>query len=225
MIITSLYSILEDAQSVNQLQSAQVEAAVNDLRFGKPVIVVDDDDRENEGDLIMPAEMASPEWLAFIVRHTTGIVCVALEGDRADALGLPLMWEDTTDPFGTAFTVTVDAAHGITTGVSASDRARTIQLLADGASTADDFARPGHIFPLRAREGGVLARRGHTEATVDLARLAGFQPVGLLCELVNDNGEMMRGEELQRFAAENDLLVVSIEALAQYRAIQNAATA
>ncbi len=225
MIITSLYSILEDAQSVNQLQSAQVEAAVNDLRFGKPVIVVDDDDRENEGDLIMPAEMASPEWLAFIVRHTTGIVCVALEGDRADALGLPLMWEDTTDPFGTAFTVTVDAAHGITTGVSASDRARTIQLLADGASTADDFARPGHIFPLRAREGGVLARRGHTEAAVDLARLAGFQPVGLLCELVSDSGEMMRGDDLQSFAAENDLLVVSIDALAQYRAIQNAATA
>ncbi|MBO6639082.1 MAG: 3,4-dihydroxy-2-butanone-4-phosphate synthase [Roseitalea sp.] len=217
MIITSLYSILEEATALADDGRVQaVEAALSDLRAGRPVIVVDDDDRENEGDLIMPAEMASAEWLAFIVRHTTGIVCVAMEDKRADALHLPLMWQDTRDPFGTAFTVSVDAATGVSTGVAAKDRARTIRLLADPDAHAADFTRPGHVFPLRARAGGVRARRGHTEAAVELSRLAGLAPVGLLCELTRDDGHMMRRPDLEIFAAAHDLRIVSIEALVRH---------
>ena len=217
MIITSLYSILEEATAfADDSRFQAVEAALSDLRTGKPVIVVDDDDRENEGDLIMPAEMACAEWLAFIVRHTTGIVCVAMEEERADALHLPLMWQDTLDPFGTAFTVSVDAATGVSTGVAAKDRALTIRLLADPDARATDFTRPGHIFPLRARAGGVRARRGHTEAAVELSRLAGFAPVGLLCELTREDGDMMRRPDLESFGAAHDLRIVSIEALVRY---------
>lgn len=217
MITTSLYSIFEEAQAASShMEVPKVEAAINELQYGKPIIVVDDESRENEGDLIMPAEMATPEWVAFIVRHTTGIICVALEDERADALNLPLMCAQNADSFDTAFTVTVDAAHDITTGVSASDRARTIKLLADPSAEARDFVRPGHVFPLRARKGGVLKRRGHTEAAVDLSRLAGFAPVGLLCELVCDTGEMMRGDAMRQFAFENSLQIVSIEALSSY---------
>jgi 3,4-dihydroxy 2-butanone 4-phosphate synthase/GTP cyclohydrolase II len=186
---------------------------------GRPVVVVDDEDRENEGDLIFAAAWATPELLAFTIRYTSGYVCVALTGEDCDQLDLPPMFHTNQDKRGTAYTVTVDAREGVTTGISAADRARTIRLLADPDAQSVDFARPGHVVPLRAREGGVLRRPGHTEAGVDLARLAGLAPAGVLCEIVSvkDPGEMARREELEVFAAEHDLRLISIADLIAYR--------
>jgi 3,4-dihydroxy 2-butanone 4-phosphate synthase/GTP cyclohydrolase II len=197
--------------------SASVEAAVEAIRRGGMIVVVDDEDRENEGDLIMAAGCATPEALAFMVRHGSGIVCVAMERERLEQLELPLMSDDGSEAMGTAFTLTVDARHGTTTGVSAADRARTIEVLIDPATQPDDLRRPGHVFPLRSKRGGVLERAGHTEAAVDLARLAGHHPAGVLCELVNDDGTMSRLPDLERFAAQHDLPLLTIADLIAHR--------
>ncbi|HEX9506240.1 MAG TPA: bifunctional 3,4-dihydroxy-2-butanone-4-phosphate synthase/GTP cyclohydrolase II, partial [Acidimicrobiia bacterium] len=174
-------------------------------------------DRENEGDLIMAAEKMTPEAMAFMIRHTSGVICMPVEGTRLDELRIPLMVADNTESQRTAFTVSVDARHGTTTGISAADRATTVHTLLDEASGPEDLARPGHIFPLRYREGGVLKRAGHTEAAVDLARLAGLHPAGVLAEVVNDDGSMARLSTLEVFAAEHGLILVSIADLIRYR--------
>jgi 3,4-dihydroxy 2-butanone 4-phosphate synthase/GTP cyclohydrolase II len=196
-----------------------VDRAIADVAAGRPVIVVDDADRENEGDLIFAAEKATPELLAFMVRYTSGYVCVPLEGADCDRLDLPPMYHTNQDRRGTAYTVTVDAREGVSTGISAADRARTIRMLADPDSSASDFTRPGHVVPLRAKDGGVLRRPGHTEAAVDLARLAGLRPAGVLCEIVSQKAEydMARREELEIFAAEHDLKLIAIADLIAYR--------
>jgi 3,4-dihydroxy 2-butanone 4-phosphate synthase/GTP cyclohydrolase II len=194
-----------------------IEDAITAIDRGELVIVVDDANRENEGDLIIAAEKVTPEAMGFMVRHTSGVVCMPLEGDRLDELQLPMMVADNTTAYRTAFTVSVDAKRGTTTGISAADRATTVHTLIDRASTPDDLARPGHIFPLRYREGGVLKRAGHTEAAVDLARLAGLYPAGVLAEIVNDDGTMARLPELERFASEHDLQIISIADLIRYR--------
>ena len=191
--------------------------ALAELRAGRFLIVLDDEDRENEGDLIMPAEMATPEALAFCVNNTSGVICVGCPGDRLDALKLPAMVRNNEDPKCTAFTVTVDYKIGTTTGISAADRALTIRKLADTKASASEFTRPGHVFPLRAVPGGVLERGGHTEASVDLARLAGFKPLGFLCEIVNIDGTMMRRPELERMSAKHNIKMITIEALQKYR--------
>ncbi|MGB8963064.1 MAG: bifunctional 3,4-dihydroxy-2-butanone-4-phosphate synthase/GTP cyclohydrolase II [Pseudonocardiaceae bacterium] len=198
---------------------AGIDRAIADVAAGRPVIVVDDEERENEGDLIFAAARATPELLAFTVRYTSGYVCVALTGEDCDRLDLPPMFHTNQDKRGTAYTVTVDAREGVTTGISAADRAHTIRLLADPDSKSVDFARPGHVVPLRAKEGGVLRRPGHTEASVDLARLAGLPPAGVLCEIVSakDDGEMARRDELEVFAAEHDLALITIADLIAYR--------
>ena len=196
-----------------------VERAVEEVRRGRPVVVVDDEDRENEGDLIFAAELATPELLAFMVRYTSGYVCVPLPEADCDRLDLPPMFHTNQDKRGTAYTVTVDAREGVSTGISATDRARTIRLLAAPDASPADFTRPGHVVPLRAREGGVLRRPGHTEAAVDLARLAGLRPAGVICELVSqqDVGDMARLDECRAFAAEHDLAIISIADLIAYR--------
>ena len=195
----------------------EVETAVAAVAAGKFVVVLDDVDRENEADLIMAADHVTPEALAFMVRHTSGLVCVALTGERLDHLGLPLMVPKNTDGFGTAFTVSVDVRPGTTTGISAADRAATIRALVDDRCVGADFTRPGHVFPLRARPGGVLKRAGHTEAAVDLARLAGLSPAGVLCELVNDDGTMARGEQAARFADEHGLTILTVGQMIAFR--------
>jgi 3,4-dihydroxy 2-butanone 4-phosphate synthase/GTP cyclohydrolase II len=195
-----------------------VERAIADIAAGRAVVVVDDEDRENEGDLIFAAEKATPELLAFMVRYTSGYVCVPLTEAEADRLNLPPMFHTNQDARGTAYAVTVDAAEGISTGISAADRAHTIRLLADPKSQPGDLRRPGHVVPLRAKEGGVLRRPGHTEAAVDLARLAGLHPAGVLCEIVSqkDEGEMARRDELEVFAADHNLQIISIAELIAY---------
>jgi 3,4-dihydroxy 2-butanone 4-phosphate synthase/GTP cyclohydrolase II len=195
---------------------ATVRTALDQLRAGRMIVVIDDPDRENEGDLVMAAEFATPAGMAFMVRHTTGIICAPMPADRADTLGLPLMVADNTDPHATAFTISVDAAD-TGTGVSARDRAATVTALASKYTRRSDLRTPGHIFPLRANDGGVLVRAGHTEATVDLLRMAGLAKVGVISEIVADNGQMMRGEELFRFAAEHGLAVLSIADLIRER--------
>jgi 3,4-dihydroxy 2-butanone 4-phosphate synthase/GTP cyclohydrolase II len=196
-----------------------VERAIEAIRAGRAVVVVDDEDRENEGDLIFAAEKATPELLAFMVRYTSGYICVPLTEADCDRLNLPPMFHTNQDRRGTAYTVTVDAAEGIGTGISAVDRSHTIRLLADPDAHASDFRRPGHVVPLRAKEGGVLRRPGHTEAAVDLARLAGLQPAGVLCEIVSqkDEGDMARREELEVFCAEHELELITIAGLIEYR--------
>jgi 3,4-dihydroxy 2-butanone 4-phosphate synthase/GTP cyclohydrolase II len=197
---------------------ASIEDAVAAIGRGEIVVVVDDEDRENEGDLIMAAEFATPEKIAFFVKHTSGLICAPITNERADELDLPLMVAHNTESQRTAFTVTVDYRHGTTTGISAFDRARTIRSLIDPTTRADDLARPGHIHVLRAREGGVLKRAGHTEATVDLTRMAGLYPAGVLCEMVTADGMgMARLPELERFADEHDLKLISIAELVRYR--------
>ncbi|MDQ1516497.1 MAG: 3,4-dihydroxy 2-butanone 4-phosphate synthase / cyclohydrolase [Actinomycetota bacterium] len=197
--------------------SAAVQEAVAAVAAGRFVVVLDDADRENEADLIMAADHVTPEALAFMVRHTSGLVCVGMTGERLDELELPLMVPKNSDSFGTAFTVSVDYRPGTTTGISAADRAATIRALVDNASVGSDFTRPGHVFPLRARPGGVLKRAGHTEAAVDLARLSGLSPAGVLCELVNDDGTMARGEHAARFAADYGLPILTVGELIAYR--------
>lgn len=196
-----------------------VSAAIADIKAGKAVVVVDDEDRENEGDLIFAAELATPELVSFMVRYSSGYICVGMPNNDCDRLGLPPMVARNEDVRGTAYTVTVDAAEGIDTGISAIDRARTIKLLADPQSTIGTFNRPGHVVPLRAREGGVLVRQGHTEASVDLAVAAGLQPAGALCEIVSeeDPTSMARLPELRRFADKHDLKLISIEQLVEWK--------
>ncbi|MGV9711190.1 bifunctional 3,4-dihydroxy-2-butanone-4-phosphate synthase/GTP cyclohydrolase II [Gordonia sp. NPDC003424] len=196
-----------------------VERAIADIAAGKAVVVVDDEDRENEGDLIFAAEKATPELVAFMVRYTSGYLCVPLDGASCDRLGLPPMYSMNQDKHGTAYTVTVDAREGIGTGISAADRATTMRLLADPNASAVDFTRPGHVVPLRAKEGGVLRRPGHTEAAVDLARLAGFAPAGVICEIVSqkDEGHMAQTDELRVFADDHDLALISIADLISWR--------
>ncbi|HZA19139.1 MAG TPA: bifunctional 3,4-dihydroxy-2-butanone-4-phosphate synthase/GTP cyclohydrolase II [Pseudonocardiaceae bacterium] len=198
---------------------AGIERAIADVAAGRPVIVVDDEERENEGDLIFAAAQATPELLAFMVRYTSGYICVALTGDDCDRLELPPMYHTNQDKRGTAYTVTVDAREGVSTGISATDRAHTIRLLADPDAKSVDFVRPGHVVPLRAKEGGVLRRPGHTEAAVDLARLAGLPPAGVLCEIVSakDDGDMARRDELEVFAAEHHLALITIADMIAYR--------
>jgi 3,4-dihydroxy 2-butanone 4-phosphate synthase / GTP cyclohydrolase II len=195
----------------------EIENAIDAVARGELVVVVDDADRENEGDLIMAAERVTPETMAFMIRHTSGVICMPLEGERLDQLSLPLMVANNTESQRTAFTVSVDAIHGTTTGISAPDRATTVKALLDPNTHAEDLARPGHIFPLRYRVGGVLKRAGHTEAAVDLARLAGCYPAGVLAEVVNDDGTMARLPELERFAATHRLQLISIADLIRYR--------
>jgi 3,4-dihydroxy 2-butanone 4-phosphate synthase/GTP cyclohydrolase II len=194
-----------------------VEQAIKDIAAGRPIVVVDDADRENEGDLVFAAEAATPELLAFTIRHARGLICVPMLGEDLDRLQLPQMTSDNQEHMGTAFTVSVDARAGITTGISAADRSLTIQLLADPKSGADDFVRPGHLFPLRHTEGGVLRRHGHTEAAVDLARLAGLRPAGVVTEIVNEDGTMARLPRLREFADDHGLRLISIEQLIDYR--------
>ncbi|MET7487799.1 bifunctional 3,4-dihydroxy-2-butanone-4-phosphate synthase/GTP cyclohydrolase II [Streptomyces sp. NPDC005538] len=196
-----------------------VEQAIADIAAGRPVVVVDDEDRENEGDLVIAAEKATPEIIAFMMSECRGLICAPMEGEELDRLRLPQMVEDNTESMKTAFTVSVDASavHGVTTGISASDRATTLRLLASGTVEADDLVRPGHIFPLRARSGGVLVRNGHTEAAVDLARLAGLRPAGAIVEIAGEDGRMLRLPELIPFARKHGLTIISIEDLIAYR--------
>ncbi|HUZ44944.1 MAG TPA: bifunctional 3,4-dihydroxy-2-butanone-4-phosphate synthase/GTP cyclohydrolase II [Acidimicrobiales bacterium] len=197
---------------------APIEDAIDAIGRGEIVVVVDDEDRENEGDLIMAAEFATPEKIAFFLAHTSGLICVPMTGERLDDLDLPLMVSTNTESQRTAFTVTVDYRHGTTTGISAVDRAATIQALIDPGTKPSDLARPGHILPLRYRTGGVLKRAGHTEASVDLARAAGLFPAGVLCEVLSeDKTDMARLPELERFAAEHDLPLISIADLIRHR--------
>ncbi|MGH2805847.1 MAG: bifunctional 3,4-dihydroxy-2-butanone-4-phosphate synthase/GTP cyclohydrolase II [Actinomycetota bacterium] len=196
---------------------AKIEDAIAEIRAGHMVVVVDDEDRENEGDLVFAAEMVTPDHINFMVRYCSGIICVPMEAERLEQLSLPLMTTQNSESMGTAFTISVDAREGTTTGISAADRATTIKTLIDPEATARDLARPGHIFPLRYMPGGVLRRTGHTEASVDLARLAGLYPAGVLCEVVNADGTMARMPDLEGFAQEHDLLIISIADLIAYR--------
>jgi 3,4-dihydroxy 2-butanone 4-phosphate synthase/GTP cyclohydrolase II len=194
-----------------------VERAIKDIADGRPVIVVDDADRENEGDIVFAASKATPELLAFTIRYGRGLICVPMLGPDLDRLQVPQMTSQNQEHHGTAFTVSVDAQRGITTGISAADRARTIQLLASSASGPGDLVRPGHVFPLRYAEGGVLRRRGHTEAAVDLATLAGLPPAGVVCEVINDDGTMMRLPALRELADSHGLALISIAQLIEHR--------
>ena len=196
---------------------AKIEEAIEDIRAGRMVIVVDDEDRENEGDIVVAAEKLTEDHISFMVRYCSGIICVPMEGQRLEELNLPLMISQNSESMGTAFTVSVDARAGTTTGISAADRAATVHALLDADTKPWDLARPGHVFPLRYVEGGVLRRAGHTEASVDLARLAGLYPAGVLCEVVNEDGTMARLPDLQRFAEEHGLKIVSIADLIAYR--------
>ena len=201
----------------NDPDLAPIEDIIAAISRGELVIMVDDEDRENEGDLIMAAQFATPEKIAFIVRHTSGVIVAPLTGERCDDLRLPLMVDNNTESHRTAFTISVDLLEGTTTGISAADRAATLRALADPKMAHAAFARPGHIFPLRARDGGVLKRAGHTEASVDLARLAGCEPAGIICEIQNDDGTMSRLPELKKFAKQHGLLISSIARLIEYR--------
>lgn len=197
--------------------SCNVEKALMDLKNGRLIIVTDAEQRENEGDLMVAAEMATPEAIAFMVRFTSGIICLPLSEERLKELKLPQMVAENTDPKQTAFTISVDAHEGVTTGISASDRARTIKALIDPQTTPESLRRPGHIFPLQSRKGGVLKRAGHTEAGIDLATMADLYPSCALSEIVNDDGSVAKGEDLQKFAAFHKLTIVSIEEIIRYR--------
>jgi len=205
------------APATSSVPINSVAEILGELRAGRPVIIMDDEDRENEGDLIMAAELATPEAVAFMIRHTSGIICVPMEEGELARLELPQMVPVNSESHRTAFTVSVDVRTGITTGVSSVDRAATIRALANPASVAADFTRPGHIFPLRSRRGGVLVRAGHTEAAVDLCRLAGLTAVGVLCEVMNDDGTMARRPQLQEFARRHTLKIGTISDLIRHR--------
>ncbi len=198
---------------------AKIEEVLGDFRSGKFVIIVDDEDRENEGDLAIAAEFATAEAINFMARYGRGLICVAMTGERLDQLRIPLMVapEENCSRFGTAFTVSVEARHGVTTGISASDRATTVRALIAPSTRPEDIARPGHVFPLRAAEGGVLDRAGQTEASVDLAGLAGLYPAAVICEIMNDDGTMARWPQLKSFAALHGLKILSIADLIAYR--------
>jgi 3,4-dihydroxy 2-butanone 4-phosphate synthase len=195
----------------------RIQQALADIRQGKPVLVMDDFDRENEADLIIATETLTVETMARMIRDGSGIVCLCISNELADHLELPPMVNDNSSQFKTAFTVTIEAAQGVTTGVSAQDRVTTIQAATRTGAVASDLNRPGHVFPLRARDGGVLSRRGHTEGTIDLARLAGLKPSGVLCELTNPDGSMASGIQVLAYAETHQLTVITIEELVQYR--------
>ena len=197
--------------------TCDIETALDELRQGKMIILVDDEDRENEGDLVVAAEFATAENVNFMVREGRGLICLTLTEGRADHLNLPPMVASNTASFGTAFTVSIEAREGVTTGISAADRARTIQVAVAEESCATDLARPGHVFPLRAKDGGVLVRTGQTEGSVDLMRLAGLKPSGVICEIMNDDGTMARRPQLETFAAKYDMKIVTIADLVAYR--------
>jgi 3,4-dihydroxy 2-butanone 4-phosphate synthase / GTP cyclohydrolase II len=199
------------------IEFASVEQAVEEFRNGHQIVLVDDEDRENEGDLTLPAEKATPEAVNFMAKHGRGLVCLALTEDRCDELNLPLMSPINTSALGTAFTESIDARRGITTGISAADRATTILSAIDPATRPSDLARPGHVFPLRARRGGVLVRAGQTEASVDLARIAGLYPAGVICEIMNEDGSMARLPELAEFCARHQLKLLTVAELIRYR--------
>ncbi|HZF91322.1 bifunctional 3,4-dihydroxy-2-butanone-4-phosphate synthase/GTP cyclohydrolase II [Streptomyces sp.] len=211
--------LLHGTDGIEDLALDPIEQAIADIAAGRPVVVVDDEDRENEGDLVIAAEKATPEIVAFMMSECRGLICAPMEGDELDRLQLPQMVADNTESMKTAFTISVDAsgAHGVTTGISAADRATTLQLLAGGTAEPSDFVRPGHIFPLRAQPGGVLTRNGHTEAAVDLARLAGLRPAGAIVEIAGEDGQMLRLPELIPFARKHGLTIISIEDLIAYR--------
>jgi len=196
---------------------AKIEAALDDIRQGKMVILVDDEDRENEGDLTLAAEKVTPEAINFMAKFGRGLICLSLTEERADYLELPLMVQENTSSFGTAFTISIEARRGVSTGISAADRAHTIQVAIADDTGPRDLARPGHIFPLRAKKGGTLVRAGQTEGSVDLARLAGLKPAGVICEIMNEDGSMARMPQLTEFAAEHDLKIVTIADLVAYR--------
>jgi len=195
----------------------RIEDAIEDIRQGRFVIIVDDENRENEGDFAVAAEKVTPDVINFMAREGRGLICMPIVGERLDQLGIPLMVQDNTSKNGTAFTVPIEAKHGIATGISAEDRARTVAVVLDPKSTASDLARPGHMFPIRAREGGVLARAGHTEAIVDLARLAGLYPAGVICEIMNSDGTMARLPQLEKVAEQHGLRIYAIRDLISYR--------
>jgi 3,4-dihydroxy 2-butanone 4-phosphate synthase/GTP cyclohydrolase II len=195
----------------------RIEEALEQIRQGRMVILVDDEDRENEGDLCLAAEKVTPEAINFMAREGRGLICLSLSEERADELDLPLMVRENSSSFGTAFTVSIEARRGVTTGISAADRAHTIKVAIADDTTARDLARPGHVFPLRARNGGVLVRAGQTEGSVDLARLAGLKPAGVICEIMNDDGTMSRMPQLRQFAEKHGLLIVTIADLVAYR--------
>ena len=194
-----------------------VEEIIDDARNGRMFILVDHEDRENEGDLVIPAQMATPEAINFMATHGRGLICLTLTGDRIDALGLPLMASDNSSRHETAFTVSIEAREGVTTGISAHDRARSVAVAIDPSKTSADIATPGHIFPLRARDGGVMVRAGHTEAAVDVSRLAGLNPSGVICEVMNDDGTMARLPDLVAFAQRHNLKIGTISDLIAYR--------
>jgi len=196
---------------------SSIDEAIDEIRAGRILIVVDDEDRENEGDLLMAADTATPEAVNFMAKHGRGLICVPMLGDRLDELGISMMVRDNTAPLGTAFTTTVDARRGVTTGTSAYDRAITIRTLVDPATRPDDLTKPGHIFPLRALEGGVLRRAGHTEAAVDLARMAGCAPAGVICEVLDEDGGMARVPGLMKLARAHGLKCITIKDLIEYR--------
>jgi len=196
---------------------ATIEEAIDEFRNGRFVIIIDDEDRENEGDLTIPAQFATPEAINFMARFGRGLICVPLTGERLDDLHVPMMAPNNSSHFGTPFSVSVEARSGVTTGISAADRARTVQVLIDTKSRPEDLVMPGHIFPLRARDGGVLVRAGQTEATVDLCKLAGLYPGGVLCEIMNNDGTMSRLPQLRRFAKRHNLKIISVTQLIQYR--------
>jgi len=198
-----------------------IEDALEDIRRGKMVIVVDDEDRENEGDLVMAAELARPEDINFMITHARGLLCVPITLEQARRLKLDLMVRESSDPHGTAFTVSVDAREGTTTGISAAERALTARVLANPDSKPEDLRRPGHVFPLAAKKGGVLKRAGHTEAAVDMARMAGLHPAGAICEIMNEDGSMARLPQLLEFAERHHLRIVSIEDLIRYRHLRD----
>ncbi|MGZ4886813.1 MAG: bifunctional 3,4-dihydroxy-2-butanone-4-phosphate synthase/GTP cyclohydrolase II [Candidatus Aminicenantales bacterium] len=198
-------------------KTISVEQAVQDVKAGRTIIIVDDEDRENEGDLMVAAEKITPEIVNFMTKHGRGLICLPLTRERLDELQLPLMVADNTARYQTAFTVSIDAKQGVTTGISAYDRAKTIQAAIDPTTRPEDLARPGHIFPLQAKEGGVLARAGQTEAAVDLTRMAGLMPAGVICEIMNEDGSMARMPELERFSREHAIPVLTIADLIRYR--------
>ncbi len=199
------------------MKANDIHDIIEDIRQGKMVILVDNEDRENEGDLVMAAEHCTPDVINFMATHGRGLICAPLTRERLNQLGIDLMFENHQDKFGTAFTVSVDAREGTTTGISAHDRARTVAVLIDDNATAEDLRKPGHIFPLAARRGGVLVRAGHSEGAVDLARLAGLKPAGVICEILNDDGTMARRPDLDRFAKKHDLKIGTIADLIKYR--------
>jgi 3,4-dihydroxy 2-butanone 4-phosphate synthase/GTP cyclohydrolase II len=205
------------ARAGEKMSLASIEAAVEDVRQGRMVIIVDDEDRENEGDLMCAAEKVTPELISFMAIHGRGLICMPITEDRADELHLHPQTANNTSSMGTAFTISIEAREGVTTGISAADRAHTILTAVNPATKPSDLARPGHVFPLRAKRGGVLVRVGQTEASVDLARIAGLTPAAVICEIMNDDGTMSRMPELETFAAKHDLKIISVADLVRYR--------